>query len=214
MSKISGPLLSMRARGQVGKSAVFAQWRGVPYVRQYAIPANPRTQAQQEIRNPFRWLQDAYRSIPGNLAAVYEAFTEGRPMIPRNGWTRINLAALQSQTDITNITFSPGARGGPAPSAINATPGAGQISVGVTPPALPTGWTIAAAHAVALMDQDPQSQFLPPWASGSDTSSPYSITLTGLQSSTAYVVGAWLEYIRPDGSAAYSASLQAVATPT
>lgn len=208
MSKVRGPLLSMRAAGQIGTSQVYATWRGVPYVRQYVVPANPRTTAQMQVRSPFRWLQDAYRSIPGALAAVYEAYTEGRPLIARNGWTRVNLAALNAQNDISNITFSPGARGGPAPDSITVTPGSGSLQVDISTAALPTGWSIAAAHVVALEMQDPQSDFIGPWRYGSDPAAPYSVTLSSLGSGVEYIVGAWIEYIRPDGSAAYSASLQ------
>lgn len=208
MSKVRGPLLSMRAAGQIGTSQVYATWRGVPYVRQYVVPSNPRTTAQLQVRSPFRWLQDAYRSIPGALAAVYEAYTEGRPMIARNGWTRVNLPALNAQTDIMNITYSPGARGGPAPASITVTPGSGSLQVNISTAALPTGWTIAAAHVVALEMQDPQSDFIGPWRYGSAPAAPYSVTLSSLGSGVVYIVGAWIEYIRPDGSAAYSASLQ------
>jgi hypothetical protein len=198
----------MRAAGQIGTSQVYATWRGVPYVRQYVVPANPRTSAQMGVRSPFRWLQDAYRSIPGALAAVYEAYTEGRPLIGRNGWTRVNLSALAAQNDISNITYSPGARGGPAPGSMTVTPGSGSLTVDVTTPSLPTGWSIAAVHAVALEQQDPQSDFMGPWQYGSDNSAPYSVTLSGLRAATQYMVGTWIEYLRPDGSAAYSASLQ------
>lgn len=208
MSKVRGPLLSMRATGQIGTSQVYATWRGVPYVRQYVVPANPRTTAQIQVRSPFAWLQDAYRSIPGALAAVYEAYTAGRPMIARNGWTKINLPALQAQLDIGNLTFSPGARGGPAPASINVTPGSGSLQVNVTTTALPTGWSIAAAHVVALEMQDPQSDFIGPWRYGSGNTAPYSVTLSSLGNGVEYMVGAWIEYLRPDGSAAYSASLQ------
>lgn len=212
MSKVRGPLLSMRAQGQIGTSQVYASWRGVPYVRQYVVPSNPRTTSQMQIRMPFRWLQDAYRSMPGALTAVFDAYTEGRPLIARNGWTRINLPALNAQTDISNITYSPGARGGPAPGSMTITPGSGSFTVDVTTPSLPPGWSVAAVHAVALEQQDPQSDFVGPWQYGSGTSEPYSVTLSGLRAATEYMVGAWIEYIRPDGTAAYSASLQQAET--
>lgn len=212
MSKVRGPLLSMRAAGQIGSSQVYASWRGVPYVRQYVVPANPRTTGQMGVRNPFRWLQDAYRSMPGALQAVYELYASGRPLTARNGWTKINVSALQDQTDLYNLTFSPGAAGGPALGGMALTPGSGEITVNVTAPTLPTGWTMTAVHVVALEMQDPQDAFVGPWRYATDTSAPYSVTLTGLASATEYMVGAWGEYARPDGGTAYSASFQAAET--
>lgn len=214
MGKVRGPLLSMSARGQIGSSHVFASWRGVPYVRQYAIPANPRTSAQLEIRQPFRWLQDAYRSAPGDLVTVYQAFASGRPLTDRNAWTKINLGALQAQTDISQLTYSPGARGGPAPASVSVTGGAASITVSITPPTLPPGWAVLRAVAVALIDQSPQDVFVGPWASGVNSAPPYSVTLSGLQAATSYLAGGWLVYSRPDGQEAYSASLQQVVTTT
>jgi len=43
MSKLTGPLLSFGARGQIGKAMVTSTWKGVPYARQYVVPANPQT---------------------------------------------------------------------------------------------------------------------------------------------------------------------------
>lgn len=214
MSKIRGPLLSMSARGQIGRSHVFASWRGVPYTRQYAIPANPRTSAQLEIRQPFKWLQDAYRSAPGELVTVYQAFASGRPITDRNAWTKVNLSALQAQTDISKLTYSPGARGGPAPASVSVSGGAASITVSITPPTLPTGWAVLRAVAVALVDQDPQDVFVGPWASNVNSAPPYSVTLSGLQAATSYLAGGWLVYSRADGQEAYSASLQQVVTTT
>ena len=41
----------MDARGQIGKAIVFSIWKGVNYVRQYAIPSNPNTADQMAVRD-------------------------------------------------------------------------------------------------------------------------------------------------------------------
>ena len=46
MAKLKAPLLSFGARGQIAKSAVYFPWKGVDAVREYVIPANPRSTAQ------------------------------------------------------------------------------------------------------------------------------------------------------------------------
>lgn len=50
MAKVISPLMSMDARGQIGKAIVFSIWKGVNYVRQYAIPSNPNSADQVAIR--------------------------------------------------------------------------------------------------------------------------------------------------------------------
>lgn len=50
MAKVTGPLMSMSASGQVGKAIVFAAWKGVNYVRQYVIPSNPESEDQGDQR--------------------------------------------------------------------------------------------------------------------------------------------------------------------
>lgn len=53
MAKVKGPLMSIEARGQIGKSLVFGVWKGVQWVREYVIPSNPQTEQQVNIRTAF-----------------------------------------------------------------------------------------------------------------------------------------------------------------
>lgn len=50
MAKLKAPLMSLGARGQLGKSLVFFAWKGVDAVREYVVPANPNTADQQTQR--------------------------------------------------------------------------------------------------------------------------------------------------------------------
>lgn len=50
MAKVTTPLLSFGARGQLGKTLVYFPWKGIDAVRSYVIPANPNTAAQQSQR--------------------------------------------------------------------------------------------------------------------------------------------------------------------
>lgn len=45
-AKLKAPLLSLGAAGQIGKSIVFFAWKGIDAVREYVVPANPRSTAQ------------------------------------------------------------------------------------------------------------------------------------------------------------------------
>lgn len=50
MAKVKAPLLSMEARGQLAKQVVHFPWKGINAVREYVIPANPKTQGQRDQR--------------------------------------------------------------------------------------------------------------------------------------------------------------------
>jgi hypothetical protein len=46
MAIVRGPLMSFDARGALGKTLVFLGWKGIKDVRQYVIPANPKSEGQ------------------------------------------------------------------------------------------------------------------------------------------------------------------------
>ena len=46
MAKLKGPLFSLGATQQLGKALVFFSWKGLDVVREYVVPANPKTAAQ------------------------------------------------------------------------------------------------------------------------------------------------------------------------
>ncbi len=46
MAKLKAPLLSLGASGAIGKSLVFFGWKGLDVVREYVVPANPKSSLQ------------------------------------------------------------------------------------------------------------------------------------------------------------------------
>lgn len=50
MAKVSGPLLSIEARGSIAESIVFFPWKGRHLVRQWLTPANPKKADQGYVR--------------------------------------------------------------------------------------------------------------------------------------------------------------------
>ena len=54
MAKVSGPLMSMDARGAFAGALVFSNWKGRPVVRQLVTPGNPASAAQMTVRNQLR----------------------------------------------------------------------------------------------------------------------------------------------------------------
>lgn len=62
MAKVKGPLFSLSAGGQLAKTLVYGDWKGIDWVRQYVIPANPKTDDQQEQRDFFTEAVDAWHT--------------------------------------------------------------------------------------------------------------------------------------------------------
>lgn len=50
MARVSGPLMSMDARGKIANAIVFSIWKGQNYVRQWLKPANPQSTSQGDHR--------------------------------------------------------------------------------------------------------------------------------------------------------------------
>jgi len=62
MSKLTAPLLSFSASGQIAKTMVASTWKGIPYMRKYVIPANPQTDAQQDQRGYVTSVVSAWKN--------------------------------------------------------------------------------------------------------------------------------------------------------
>jgi len=73
MAKVKGPLMSMGATGQLGKSLVFMTWKGIKDVRTHVIPANPKTAGQVAQRGVMSlavtaWHNSAFNAL--DLVAI------------------------------------------------------------------------------------------------------------------------------------------------
>lgn len=210
MSKVTAPLLSFAADGQVAKSVVYSSWKGIRYARRYVVPANPRTNKQVATRSIFQNLNTMWLYAPPELKAPWLANAVGRPYTGLNKFIGFNLNGLDTSappTDWSEFQGSPGALGGLPPVSLLLTGGALQITAALTPPAIPPDWSIQSVTFVAFLDQDPQTPFTGQIVAMSDAVNPYSVVFTGLTAATDYVVTAFIVWERPDGKLAYSTSL-------
>lgn len=210
MAKVTGPLLSIGARGSIAATQVYSSWKGIDYVRQYVIPANPNTAAQQTTRGVFKEASDLWLRAPTLIRAPWDRNAVGRPYTGRNKFIGSYIGALRGDADMADLIMSPGAKGGPAALAVVATGGTLEITVDITEPALPTGWTITQAVAAVIEDGAPGSLTDLNFTVAVDVATPFSISLTGLTAATTYAAGGWIEWLKPDGSTAYSVSVVAL----
>jgi len=74
MAKLKGPLFSLGASQQIGKALVYFSWKGLNVVREYVVPANPKTTKQTTQRghltNMVGKIHSAQASATHPLTAV------------------------------------------------------------------------------------------------------------------------------------------------
>lgn len=214
MATITGPLISLGARGTLAKTATFSSWRGRPYVRQRVIPANPRTTGQVEQRTLFAYLQALWKVSPALIQEVWTLAAKGLPITDRNSFSQKNLKAI-TRTGITlaNILLSDGAKGGTPLVSASIVAAGGTITITPTTPPVPTGWTLTGVIGAAVRDVDPQTSVIYDVAAVENDVSPYHCAVTGLQTGDLYVWAAWVKWLKPDGTIAYSPQISGTATP-
>jgi len=210
----TAPLLSFGASGSLAKTLVYSKWKGRPYVRRHVIPANPKTVGQVLTRNVFKASGDFWKTAPTLFQAPWDSFATGQVLTGRNAMTARYVSTLRSQSDLLLMPFSPGSKGGLAPLSMIITPGSTQLSVAVTEPAIPTGWTLTSVIAATLKDDDPATVADFTITAGEDVATPFVVVLTGLTASVLYIVGAWTKWAKPDGTVAYGPSILGSDTPT
>ena len=213
MTVLTGPLFSLTARQTIGSAITYSAWRGIQYARTRVIPANPQTAAQIAVRDVFATLNNLWNRAPTLFRAPWTASAEGQPLTDRNRLIQENVPALQGDANLADFVFSPGAGGAVPPVSATFTPGVGTITVVPTAPTLPTGWTIQAGVATAILDGDPSPPLSPTPVSGEDLTTPYSIVLSGLTAAL-HRCGVHFRWTAPDGSTRYSTAVIGSATPT
>lgn len=214
MAKVTGPLLSLGGSGQIAKTQVYSKWRGISYVRQRVIPANPNTIPQQHTRGVQSWLQATWKLLDPAVQAIFTAYAKGKPLTDRNAFMKFNMTPLRGvgtvyAADCTGAVFSPGVAGGLAvPAVAAASGGAGLLTLTLTAPDLPAGWAIVDSIAVALLDKTVWNSADYTTHYSHDATAGYAPTFAGLAAGTYDVFGIF-KYTKPDGSFAYSPSLGA-----
>lgn len=222
MAKVKGPLLSLSATGQIAKSVVFGDWRGVKYARQHVTPANPQTTGQTLTRNVFTYGDDQFKRMLTLAQSVWAAAAQGKPFTARNSFISNYVKNLRGDSDMADYVASPGVNGGLPLLAFTAVSGSlsGEIDVTADVPPAPVGWTHDAIIYTAFLDRDPATQMADfmtedeslaaSWSAGPPPQS--SETLSGLVAGSQYCVSAFLRSTRADGVIAYGIGSTLLAT--
>lgn len=162
MALITGPLLSLDARGSVAGSLVFSNWKGRPYVRQLVTPSNPKSAGQVSTRAMFKFLAQAWAALSAADKATWEDLAAATTISAFNAYVAYN------QNRWTQFTWpydrpTPTAGAVPVMGALTATGAIRQASVSqvITTPnqiwgmaiarSITTGFTPAKTDIVAVV---------------------------------------------------------------
>jgi len=110
MAKTQAPFLSLGAKGQLAKTVVASSWKGIKTMRQYVVPANPRTSAQVAHRSLFAAIVSLWKKAivaAADIAAWNRlALQTGKPQSGFNAFTSSILPFLQYVTG-TTVYYNP-----------------------------------------------------------------------------------------------------------
>lgn len=128
MALVTGPLLSIDARGKFGGAIVFSNWKGRPTVRKLVTPSNPQTGAQTGQRAMMGFLASAWAPLSAGDKATWEALAAERNVSNFNAFTRFN---LNRWTQFTTPMITPTSTGETPPTmgALTVTGGVRQLTV-------------------------------------------------------------------------------------
>lgn len=91
MVKLLGPIASLSASGDVGKTLIFSNSGGQAYARSWAKPANPNTNGQRCTRAIVAFVSQIWNQISPAYKASWDALAARTSISPFNACVAYNL---------------------------------------------------------------------------------------------------------------------------
>ncbi len=88
MARVSGPFLSVSASGTVGKILTAATWKGIPYIREWFKPQNPKTAKQVAQRSRLTTAVEMWHAESADVKAAWDAYVAGQPLSGFNAYVK------------------------------------------------------------------------------------------------------------------------------
>ncbi len=94
MARVNGPLFSLDASGQLGRAVVYTKWKGRNVVREYVIPANPRSLAQHWQRGQLGLLSKWWAAMSGANKTSWDSLAAASNISSFNAFVGYGLAKM------------------------------------------------------------------------------------------------------------------------
>lgn len=197
---------------------VFTNWKGIAIDRRFAYPSNPNTTAQKNVRFSFKNINRWYAIMPALQKAAWENYIKGKALIGRNVAIGKNIPILKAQDTLANIVMVPGDASAIPLYGMAVANGVGQLVCTCTPQDVPAGWAITSVIVAVVRDQNWRAAAVAHSNMGpkaeEDVTSPYVITITGLNAGWTYRVAGFVKYLADDNSIRYSEQVLETGNPT
>ena len=190
MARVTGPLFSLGASGQIGKALVYSVWKGLPYSRRYVIPENPRTVKQVEVRDIFATLCSIWIRMPLLARTPFDLAVRGMSITNRNSHIGRNAKVLKGQTTLDKYVMSVAGGNALPPENVVVTPAAKKATITADAPTLPDGYTLKSIVAALIEDGKPTESWDHVTFADKDETTPYSITIT-VDKAAKFQYGVW-----------------------
>jgi hypothetical protein len=96
MARTHGPLMSVAARGALGKSLIFQNQKGMGIVKKFAVPKNPKTEAQTANRTFFAELTAAWLELDSEQQAAWDGFEAAGYRSSKTHFIGVNMHRLRA----------------------------------------------------------------------------------------------------------------------
>ena len=108
MVKLTGPCLSLEARGGLGRALTYRHIAGRATVGRWLAPPYRNTPAQKSIRRYSLWLQQQWASISAPNKATWTTTAKGKAIANYHAYLSQNMTRWQSLLPPTQIDGAPG----------------------------------------------------------------------------------------------------------
>jgi len=113
MARTKGPLFSLGASGSVGDCLVYANWKGRDYCREYAIPQNPQSTNQVNVRTAWDLLVTKWQGLAYGDKSIWDTFADQFSMSGFNQFMSRGMDAYVAQLGTSTTPASVGISGNP-----------------------------------------------------------------------------------------------------
>jgi len=157
MPLLTGPCMSLDAKGTLASTIVFSHWKGRSYARQRVIPLNPKSAKQLGVRAMLTFLADAWASLSTANKDTYHDAAEARAISEFNEYTSQNLLRHQQNKAPSKATPPAEASGACVITSAPLTGHQGYADAVVTPATNANIWGV-------MVFRDPAAITVPSWA--------------------------------------------------
>lgn len=156
MATVRGGGFSLRAKGAIAKTIVYASWKGRPYMRVLVKPAQPRTSGQRSTRAVMGSSAPLFRTLTTTQQAVWATNAKTGNITPVNAFARYNIKYRKRNLGPANAPNVAAGSAPTAPTGLAVTGSKSQILATWTDSVTPNVWAV---HVVAQLAGAPTATY-------------------------------------------------------